>query len=148
VTAPEAPTLFTDECLGRLVPNALKDAGMSVEMYADWFDPGVPDTEWIPFVNEQGWLILTKDSMIGRRINEQAAIAQADAKVFVFASGNVNSEIISAAFIKAHPKMVEIAIATEPPFMTKVYKSGEVKLWKDSSALRDIVNKYADYEGE
>lgn len=137
-------TFFTDECLGRLVPHALKDAGMPVEMYADWFGPGMPDTAWIPFVNEQGWLILTKDSMVGRRINEQAAIAQAGAKVFIFVSGNANSEIISAAFVKAHPKMVEIATTTAPPFIAKVYKLGEPSLWKDSSALGDIVSKYAD----
>jgi uncharacterized protein with PIN domain len=66
--APETPTFFTDECLGRLVPNALKNAGLSVEMYADWFEPGVPDTEWIPFAHERGWVILTKDAMIGRRL--------------------------------------------------------------------------------
>lgn len=144
---PGTLTFFTDECLGRLVPNALKDAGLSVEMYADWFEPGVPDTEWIPFAHEREWVILTKDAMIGRRLNEQAAIAQTEARVFIFASGGVDSANISAAFIKAHTAMVEIATATDPPFIAKVYKSGEVKLWKDSSALKDIVSKYAD-EGE
>lgn len=143
----ETITFFTDECLGRLVPNALKDAGLSVEMYADWFEPGVPDTEWIPFAHERGWVILTKDAMIGRRLNEQAAISQAEARVFIFASSGVDNTLISAAFIKAHTEMVEIAATTEPPFIAKVYKSGEVKLWKDSSALKDIVSKYAD-DGE
>lgn len=139
-------TFFTDECLGRLVPNALKNAGLSVERYADWFEPGVPDIEWIPFAHERGWVILTKDAMIGRRLNEQAAIAQAEARVFIFASTGVDNTIISAAFIKAHPKMMEIAETEEPPFIAKVYKSGEVKLWKDSSALKDIFSKYADGE--
>jgi hypothetical protein len=80
-------------------------------------------------------------------LNEQAAIAQAEARVFIFASSRVDNTLISAAFIKAHAEMVEIATATEPPFIAKVYKSGEVKLWKDRSALRDIVSKYAD-DGE
>jgi hypothetical protein len=144
--APATPIFFTDECLGRLVPNALKNAGLLVEMYADWFEPGVPDTEWIPFAQERGWVILTKDAMIGRRLNEQAAIAQIAARVFIFASSGVAHTLISAAFIQAHAEMVEIATATAPPFIAKVYKSGEVKLWKDRSALRDIVSKYADEE--
>jgi hypothetical protein len=140
---PGTLTFFTDECLGRLVPNALKDAGLSVERYADWFEPGVPDTEWIPFAHERGWVILTKDAMIGRRLNEQAAIAQAEARVFIFASTGVDNTVISAAFTKAHSRMVEIAETTEIPFIAKVYKSGEVTLWKNSSALREIVSRYA-----
>ncbi len=143
---PETLIFFTDECLGRLVPNALKDAGMLVKMCADWFTPGVLDTEWIPFATERGWVILTKDAMIGRRLNEQAAIAQAEARVFIFASSGVDSTIISAAFIKAHSKMLDIATATAPPFIAKVYKSGEVRLWKDSAALEDIISKYAGDE--
>lgn len=125
------------------MPNALKDAGMSVEAYPDCFEPGMLDPAWIPIVVERGQVILTKDTMIGRRINEQVAIAQARAKAFMFASGNVKSAVVSAAFIKAYPKMIEIAETTDPPFIAKVYKSGEVKLWKDSSALWDVVSRYA-----
>ena len=140
-------TFFSDECLGRLVPNTLIKAGVPIKMYADCFRSGIDDTEWIPLVVERGWVILTKDPAIGRRISEQAVLAQAGAKVFAFRSGQVKSEIVIEAFIKAYPKMLEIAETTEPPFIAKVYKSGEVKLWKNSSTLRDIVNKFAD-DGE
>ena len=88
-------------------------------MYADWFKPGVPDTEWIPFAHEQGWVILTKDAMIGRRLNEQAAIAQTEARVFIFACTGVDYTVISAAFIKVHPEMMEIATATAPRLLPR-----------------------------
>lgn len=143
---PEPLTFFTDECLGRLVPNALKRAGIPVELYLDWFEPGVPDTEWIPVVSERGWLILTIDAMISRRIAEQAAIAQANGRVFVFASSKVNSVAISTAMVQAYSTMVAIATETEAPFIAKIYKSGEARLWRDRHGLWEVINKYAKPE--
>lgn len=135
---------FTDEYLGRLVPTALKEAGMTVELYLDWFRPGVIDVEWIPLVGQRGWLILTVDEMIGRRIPEQVAIAYAGAKAFVMASKARNSQSISAAFIQAASAMEQLAQSSEAPFIAKVYTSGDVKLWRDRNSLLDIIEKYSE----
>ncbi|PZV22118.1 MAG: hypothetical protein DCF21_00810 [Leptolyngbya sp.] len=134
---------FTDECLGRLVPTALKEAGMTVELYLDWFRPGVIDVEWIPQVGQRGWLILTVDEMIGRRIPEQIAIAYAGAKAFVMASNKRNSQSIAAAFIQAASAMEQLAHNSEAPFIAKVYANGDVKLWRDCDSLWDIIEKYS-----
>ncbi len=71
----ESPAFFTDECLGRRVPQKLQEAGLNIPLYLNNFEPAVPDVEWLPAVSKPGWAVLTKDEMIGRRVAEQAVIA-------------------------------------------------------------------------
>ena len=140
----ESPVFFTDECLGRRVPQKLRDAGLKIQLYLDNFKPAVPDVEWLPVVSEAGWVVLTKDEMIGRRVAEQAVIAQCNAKVFVMASTGINTQVVAEGFIKASEAMMRLALEREAPFIAKVYKSGEVKLWKDCDRLQALLKKYSD----
>ncbi|MGB3299819.1 MAG: hypothetical protein WBA76_16250 [Phormidesmis sp.] len=137
------PVFFTDECLGRRVPSKLKDAGLKIELYLDNFKPAVPDVEWLPVVSEAGWIVLTKDEMIGRRVAEQAVIAQCYARVFVMASTGLNTQAVAEGFIKSSEAMMRLALACEAPFIAKVYKSGEVKLWQDCDRLQALLQKYS-----
>lgn len=135
---------FTDECLGRRVSKRLEAAGLTIRFYLDQFEPAIPDVEWLPVVSQNGWLVLTKDEMIGRRIAEQAVTAQCNARVFVMASTKVNSETTAEGFIKAYRAMVRLVQEATPPFIAKVYKSGEVKMWRDCDRLQALLQKYLD----
>jgi PIN like domain len=140
----ESLVFFTDECLGRRVPQKLQEAGLDVRLYLDRFKPAVPDVEWLPVVSQSGWVVLTKDEMIGRRVAEQAVIAQCHARVFVMASTWINTQVVAEGFIKASKAMVRLAFEREAPFIAKVYKSGEVKLWKDCDRLKALLQQYSD----
>lgn len=142
----EPLTFFTDECLGRRVPKYLREAELTVELYLDWFDPAVPDVEWLPMVSEKGWIVLTKDGMIGRRIVEQVALAQANARVFIMASRQPNTKEIAEGFIKARSAMEKLAQESTAPFIAKVYKSGETNLWKDHVRLKELLKQYPQKE--
>lgn len=140
----ESPVFFTDECLGRRVPQKLQEAGLSIQIYLNSFRPAVPDVEWLPVVSKLGWAVLTKDEMIGRRVAEQAVIAQCNARVFVMASTGINTQVVAEGFIKAHEAMLRLASEHNAPFIAKVYKSGEVKLWKDCDCLKTLLQQYSE----
>lgn len=138
----ESITFFTDECLGRYVPNALREAGLCVELYIECFEQGVWDVDWIPAIAQRGWVILTRDEWIGRRTLEQVAIAKSQAKVFVMVSPNVTAQSIAEGFITAVPEMARLAQTQDAPFITKVYKSGDIRLWRDRPYLMDLLSQY------
>ena len=119
----ESPAFFTDECLGRRVPQKLKDAGLRIQLYLDNLKPAVPDVEWLPVVSESGGIVLTKDEMIGRRVAEQAVIAQCSARVFVMASTGINTQAVAEGLIKASGAMIRLTLACEALFIAKVYIS-------------------------
>ena len=56
-----------------------------------------------------GWAVLTKDEMIGRRVAEQAVIAQCNARVFVMASTGINTQAVTEGFVKAYQAMLHLA---------------------------------------
>lgn len=83
MTSSEQPVFFIDWCLGKTVANALLEAGVHIEHHGDHFAQNTPDTEWLSVVGDRGWVVLTKDTMLGRNENELRAIARANVKVFV-----------------------------------------------------------------
>ena len=56
---PPELVFFTDRDLGRIVPNALRKAGVTVEAHDDHFDPRTPDTDWLKEVGRREWIALS-----------------------------------------------------------------------------------------
>lgn len=83
-------TYFIDRALGKSVGIALQNLGVKVEFHKNHFSPNFPDTEWLPIVSQKGWIVLTKDTNIGRNIVEIQAMAYSNAKVFTLVSANLN----------------------------------------------------------
>jgi len=40
------------------------------ERHQDHFSPGTPDTEWLPYIGQRGWILLTSDRRIRHRFSE------------------------------------------------------------------------------
>lgn len=140
MTKPTKITLFIDRAISqRLVPDVLRAAGATVEIHLDHFVPDVPDVEWLPVVSQRGWIVLTKDSRIGRNPLELLAIAQANAKVFILVSGNLTRQQMADVFVKSLDRIQRFAHGNPAPFIAKVYKNGEVKPWKSHSQLLKLI---------
>ena len=57
-------TFFTDASIGRrIVPTALRAAGLEVVVHDDRFSPGTLDEEWLAEAGRLDWLVLTKDNL-------------------------------------------------------------------------------------
>lgn len=125
----------------RSVPDALRSAGATVETHLDHFPPETADVDWLPVVSERGWVVLTKDEAIGRRPNEVAAIANAGARVFILASGNLTREQMANVFVATWGKLERFALGNPSPFIAKVYKDGKIQPWRNRTQLLKIVRR-------
>jgi predicted nuclease of predicted toxin-antitoxin system len=103
---PEQIVFFIDRCLGRKhVPESLRQLGINVECHDDHFSKEAQDTEWMPEVGRQGWIVLTKDARIGKRTLEKIAVTRAGIRMFVLASQNLSGTDMAGAFQKAIESM-------------------------------------------
>lgn len=125
--------IFTDRAMGKSVPEALRKAGAKVEIHDDHFPPATLDIEWLPEVSARGWVVLTKDKAISRNSLELIAIANAKARVFTLVSGQLNRQEMAAICIQALAQIEKFSTGNRPPFVAKIYKSSQVKLWKNKT---------------
>jgi len=140
VSEPQDPVFFVDRALGkRHVPDALRALGCRVEIHDDHFEAAALDADWIPVVAQNGWLILTKDEKIAYRVLERQAVAQYGARMFILVSGSLPGPKMARAFQDGLNSMKQFVRNHQAPFMAKVYKSGEVRVWKSREDLTDDI---------
>ena len=126
---PEEPTFCIDEALGnRVVAQALREAGVSVELLIDHHKRGAFDEEWLPDIGRRGWIVLTKDKMMRRRPAEQLAIVKHGVRAFSLTSGEMKAQEMAEVFLKAMPKMKRLLRKHPEPFIAAVTRSGDITL--------------------
>lgn len=132
-------TYFLDRALGKSIGKALQSLGVKVEFHNQHFQPDAPDTEWLPIVSQNGWIVLTKDKNLGRNQLEIQAIAYANAKVFALVSGNINTAKMTTIFVSAIEKIDKFAQGNQAPFIAKIYQDSRLELWKNHTALKKVL---------
>ena len=120
----EQTVFFVDYCLGRQVGEALRGAGLSVELHLDHFKENEPDLGWFPVVGDNGWVVLTKDKAIRRKPLEREAVLAAGIRMFTLPSGNMRGQDMAAAFLDNMPKMARFLKNHNHPFIAVVSQSG------------------------
>ena len=84
------PTFFTDRDLGKIIPGALREGGLSVERYCDHFqEANVPDEEWLSFIARRGWIGISHDSNIKRDTVAVRAVLENGGRLFIIRGGLV-----------------------------------------------------------
>jgi len=96
------------------------------ERHGQHFAPGTEDTEWLPFVGEKGWLLLTKDKRIRYNELEKDAVREHKVREFYFSSGNFSGVEMAEMLIDALRDMVRVFRRQKPPFIASITKSGKV----------------------
>lgn len=140
---PQLITFFIDRCLGsKRIATALKNAGITVEIHSDHFDPAAQDVDWLPEVGKRGWIVLTKDENIGKRTLERIAVASAHIKMFTLASQSLSGSDMIAIFQKVAVPMQEFVRQNPAPFIAKIYRDGRIDLWKDQQMLLDELAQF------
>jgi PIN like domain len=127
---PEDFVLYLDENLHNCKPilEALGQRGVKHERHTQHFQPGTEDAEWLPFVGQRGWILLTKDKRIRFNQLEKAAIRRFHVREFYFSSGNFTGAEMAEILVAALPEMAKVCRKHEPPFIASVSKSGKVSL--------------------
>jgi len=132
-SSPPEPVFFSDENLGRRIfPEILREAGVTLEIHADHFAQGAPDTDWLPEVGRRGWILLTIDARLRYNPLEQKSILKNNVAAFVFTGGATHADK-AAAFLRARGRIRRLLSRTIPPFIAKIYNAGSVELWLTGS---------------
>lgn len=139
MTLSAQPIFFIDWCFGKTVANALREAGALIEHHGDHFEQNTPDTEWLPVVGDRGWVVLTKDKAIAKNQLELMAIARAEVKVFILASGNLTRQEMADLLVNALEKLKKFTQGNQAPFIAKVSKNRRVELWKTRTQLLKLL---------
>ena len=120
---------FIDRSLGKhTVANAVRTAGVQVEVHDAHFAQDARDEAWLPEVGRRGWAVLTKDDRIRYRGAEIAAATNAGVALFIFVGKNVRGAGIAEAFVRALPRMMELLASRQRPFVARVTRTGSVTI--------------------
>jgi hypothetical protein len=130
LSLPEDFVLYLDENLHNCKPilEALVQRAVKHERHLEHFQPGTQDSVWLPFVGQQGWILLTKDKRIRFNQLEKTAIRRYHVREFYFSSGNFTGAEMAEILVAALPEMVRVCRKQQPPFIASISKSGKVNL--------------------
>jgi hypothetical protein len=125
----DSVTFFVDGCLGCYdVPNALRHAGLRIEVHKDHFESRCEDEQWLTAVGNRGWVVLTKDKGFRSRQVEVAALMRSGTATFVLTNSNTTGPQNAAAFITAIPTMGAFLSTFQRPFLAQITAAGSVSL--------------------
>ena len=125
--------------MGRLFPDVLRAAGLTVERHSDHFADDTPDADWISAVAAKGWTAITHDKAISRRANERRAVFSGGLGLIVVVGGAPHAEL-AQNFVKTLPKILRFLDRHPPPFVARLYRptpsdlrkvkpTGRIELW-------------------
>ena len=124
---PEHFVFFIDRSLGRkIVAQALREIGETVEIHDDHFAPDAKDEDWLVEVGKRGWIVLTKDDRIRYRVTERTALTSSRVRAFVLTSSQLQGTEMAAAFVTALPRIKRLIAKQAPPFIGRISRSGKV----------------------
>lgn len=106
------------------MPDALRSCGLRVEVHDDHFDPREPDVSWIREVGARGWVVLTSDKGIRRRVEERESVIQSRGRLFVVVAAGLRGHEKAALVVKHAPKILRVARGVPPPFIAGVSRTG------------------------
>ncbi len=124
----EGWTLLCEESLGKKVPAALRENGLSVVVQGESpkIPRGINDEELVGLASRENWVLVSKDLETRYRPNERAAIVRAKLRVFQLTRGPWTSEQMIKALLAARARMERLVKKQPPPFIARINKSGEI----------------------
>lgn len=112
-------TFFTDADLGKLIPAALEQIGISVERHADHFTGPTKDPVWLSAVGKRGWVALTHDKRQRRTPDEIDAIMTSGLADFILIGKN-HAEVADN-LVRTIRSVIAFRDRHDPPFIARVY---------------------------
>jgi hypothetical protein len=136
---PEPVVFFLDRSLGkRIVAEALRQAGVKVEVHDDHFTQNAQDEDWLPVVGAKGWIVLTRDKRIRYRTPALIAVGEAKVRLFAYTGTDVQGVEMAQSILVALPAIKRLLLKHEPPFIAKISRGGTVGIWVSHRDLRRV----------
>ncbi len=117
----ETPVLFLDETnSGPSIAQPLRDAGFEVVCIQDVFPLGTNDEDWIGYVADKGWIILTKDRAQDMNDLELLLLYKHSAKKYLITGKNLKGSEIAERIISHYDKTVRTFNSQPAPFVYSI----------------------------
>ncbi|MGQ0651555.1 MAG: hypothetical protein ACT4P4_04670 [Betaproteobacteria bacterium] len=132
--------LYFDRCIGTAIPEALRlldmkhvyhhhihraKIGLPVERGKERLFPAeATDDEWMAFVAEKRWIVITQDYKLHLEPAVVSLIKQHGAKVFYLWGAEAPKFDAMRVFMQQHKKIVGLAAAKPGPFIYRVKARG------------------------
>jgi PIN like domain len=130
-------TFFLDRSLGKeIVAQALRAAGVRVEIHDEHFPAAAKDEDWLTRVGSLGWIVLTKDRRFHTRILEITAIARSRVRVFKLTAAGLQGPEMAAIFTKSIAKIKRVVMGNAAPFIATIDRNARVKLVFSAAKLK------------
>ncbi len=124
-TPPKPTVFFLDRSLGKLtITDALRKANVKVEIHDDHFKLDEKDIEWLKFVGEKGWFVITKDDRIRYRPLERMALINSGVGAFIVTCKGLNGQQIADLIIPKLSSMYKLIERSTRPFIAKITRDG------------------------
>ncbi len=111
-----------------MIEDRLRAAGHRVEIHIAHFAHDAPDEEWLDGIAGRGWVLLTKDGRIRRRVLERAALHRSGVHAFFLGNRQLTGADMARAFERAIPRIEALVAAAEGPVLASVHLDGRVTL--------------------
>lgn len=117
---------FVDRSIGgRILVEAVSQAGHHVIAHDSIFPQTADDEHWIQYAVEQNLIFITKDKMIRKRPNELAALRAASLRVIVLVSGDTRMADYAQKLVVALPVIETLLNRTPPPVLIRFTSTGD-----------------------
>jgi PIN like domain len=90
--------------------------------------PGALDTEWLPYVARQGWLVVTRDANIRENKAEVAAVIECRAKLVALASSEARNKWAQLELLMSQWRRIEELQDLPGPFIYEAYRTRLTKV--------------------
>lgn len=129
IESPPDLRFVLDETLsGRSILQGLKERGIAVHSFQEFFQRGAKDTEVLQVLARQpGLFLITRDQDFRYKRDVAVEIRRRGAGVFVLsASGNRTGNQLAAILADAWPRIVRTTRRTRRPFVARIRGDGTV----------------------
>jgi hypothetical protein len=121
-------TFFLDRNLGkRLVADALRATGATVEVHDDHFDQDASDEQWLVDVGNRGWVVISQDEGIRRNELELRAYRAARVRGFIVTATGLTGRQLGELLVLHLRGMVRRTVKQPGPCLYTISKSGVIQ---------------------
>lgn len=119
---------FADQNLtGQTIPNAItKASGRPCYQHRHFFPIEAEDVDWLPYVGQWGWIVITKDWAILETPVEREALLAAGVRAFVFRERRLGGQVMAEILTVAMPKMLHAMRIYRAPFVFSLETDGTI----------------------
>ena len=104
----------------------MREAGARIEHAGKAFPFGARDEVWLNACGERGWIVLTRDQRIRRRVLEREAIRQSGAAVFALTAGQATALETAEVVLRLLVKFGNMSLSEPKPFLYTFGRAGRL----------------------